>query len=103
MKTGDAKMAATLFVLMGEEAAAHVLKHLNESEIEKISKEISNVGPLAAGEPANIVLIDPSARAVVDRNATASLSRNNPWHGRELPDPVVATIWAGRVTYRKES
>src|SRR5215510_4664347 len=50
MKTGDAKMAATLFVLMGEEAAAHVLKHLNESEIEKISKEISNVGPLAAGE-----------------------------------------------------
>jgi flagellar motor switch protein FliG len=50
MKTGDAKMAATLFVLMGEEAAAHVLKHLNESEIEKISKEISNVGPLAAGD-----------------------------------------------------
>jgi dihydroorotase len=58
--------------------------------------------PLAVGEPANLVLVDPGARRVVDGNDSASLSRNNPWHGRELPDPVVATIWAGRVTYRKE-
>jgi dihydroorotase len=58
--------------------------------------------PLVVGEPANVVLIDPSARTVVDRNASASLSRNNPWHGRELPDPVVATIWAGRVRYEKQ-
>jgi dihydroorotase len=57
--------------------------------------------PLAVGEPANVVLVDPAARQVIDRNDSASLSRNNPWHGRELPDPVVATIWAGRVTYRK--
>jgi dihydroorotase len=57
--------------------------------------------PLQAGEPANVTLVDPSARAVVDRDASASLSRNNPWHGRELPDPVVATFWGGRATYRK--
>jgi flagellar motor switch protein FliG len=50
MKTGDVKMAATLFVLMGEEAAAEVLKYLNESEIETISREISNVGPLPTDE-----------------------------------------------------
>ena len=48
-----------------------------------------------------MTLIDPAARAVVDRAASASLSRNNPWHGRDLPDPVVATVWAGRVTYRR--
>jgi dihydroorotase len=58
--------------------------------------------PVAVGEPANVILVDPAARQVIDRNESASLSRNNPWHGRELPDPVVATIWAGRVTYRKE-
>jgi dihydroorotase len=57
---------------------------------------------LVAGEPANLVLVDPAARAIVDRDASASLSRNNPWHGRELPDPVVATIWAGRITYQKQ-
>ena len=56
---------------------------------------------LSVGEPANLVLVDPTARAVVDRGDSASRSRNNPWHGRELPDPVVATVWAGRVTYRR--
>jgi dihydroorotase len=55
--------------------------------------------PLDVGEPANLVLVDPQARAVVDRNASNSLSRNNPWHGRDLPDPVVMTFWAGRKTY----
>ena len=54
--------------------------------------------PLAVREPANVTLVDPTARAVVDRDASASLSRNNPWHGRDLPDPVVATtVWAGRA------
>ena len=57
--------------------------------------------PLRVGEPANLVLVDPDRRAVVDRDASASLSRNNPWHGRELPDPVVATWWAGRPTYER--
>jgi dihydroorotase len=56
---------------------------------------------LAAGHPANLTLVDPTARSVVDRNASLSLSRNNPWHGRELPDPIVATFWAGRNTYAR--
>jgi dihydroorotase len=57
--------------------------------------------PLAVGEPANLVLVDPQARAVVDRNASSSLSRNNPWHGRDLPDPVVMTFWQGQRTYSR--
>ena len=57
-------------------------------------------GRAAGGRRAgNLVLVDPTARAVVDRNASASLSRNNPWHGRELPDPVVATFWQGRPPF----
>jgi len=50
MKSGDVKMAATLFVLMGEEMSAEVLRYLNEAEIEAISKEISNVGPISSEE-----------------------------------------------------
>jgi len=57
--------------------------------------------PLTIGEPANVVLVDPTARAVVDRDQSASRSRNNPYHGLDLPDPVVATIWAGRITHRR--
>ena len=57
--------------------------------------------PLVVGEPANLVLVDPSARAVVDGAASASRARNNPYHGRDLPDPVVATLWKGEFTYRR--
>ena len=50
MKNGDVKMAATLFVLIGEEMSSEVLRYLNEAEIEAISKEISNVGPISSDE-----------------------------------------------------
>ena len=64
---------------------------------------LSNQGrPLTVGEPANLVLVDPSRTATVDRNASASISRNNPYHGRRLPDPVEATYLRGVATYRRE-
>jgi flagellar motor switch protein FliG len=50
MSTGDSSMAAALFVLIGESASAEVLKFLNESEIESISRAISNSGPVGAQE-----------------------------------------------------
>lgn len=58
--------------------------------------------PLVAGEPANFVLVDPARRTVVDRATSVSVSRNNPYHGRELPDPVLATVWAGTLTWRRD-
>lgn len=54
--------------------------------------------PMAIGEPANLVLVDPDASWTVDRDASRSLSRNNPWHGRTLPAPVVATVLRGECT-----
>jgi dihydroorotase len=54
--------------------------------------------PLAPGEPANLLLLDPAARAVVDPAALASRSRNSPYAGRELPGRVVATFLRGVPT-----
>lgn len=78
--------------------------------VERMSSAPARIGrlqgqgrPIAPGEPANLVLVDPSARAVVDREASVSRSRNNPYHGRELPDPVVMTVWSGKVTYSSTS
>ena len=48
-----------------------------------------------------LVLVDRSRRGTVDRAHTASRSRNNPYHGIDLPDPVELTVWAGRVTHRR--
>ncbi|MDO5626890.1 MAG: dihydroorotase [Mobilicoccus sp.] len=56
-------------------------------------------GPLEAGEPANITLVDPAAQVTVDREDTESLSRNNPWHGLELTGRVVTTILRGTPTF----
>ncbi|WP_448639875.1 dihydroorotase [Geodermatophilus sp. URMC 63] len=54
--------------------------------------------PLAPGEPANLLLLDPTARATVDPAALASRSRNSPYAGRELPGRVVATFLHGTAT-----
>ncbi|MBM9464923.1 dihydroorotase [Aeromicrobium sp. YIM 150415] len=54
--------------------------------------------PLAVGEPANIVVYDPAATRVVEPADTASLSRNTPYAGIELPGRVVATLLRGRPT-----
>lgn len=55
--------------------------------------------PLRIGDRANLTLVDPHRRTVTDAAASASLARNNPWHGRDLPDPVVTTLSGGRVVF----
>ncbi|MGA8851993.1 MAG: dihydroorotase, partial [Aeromicrobium sp.] len=54
--------------------------------------------PIAVGEPAHLVLYDPTASRVVHPTDTVSLSRNTPYAGRELPGRVVATVLRGRPT-----
>ncbi|MGY2002982.1 dihydroorotase [Blastococcus sp. SYSU DS1024] len=54
--------------------------------------------PIAPGEPANLVLVDPGVRRTVDPAALASRSRNSPYAGRELPGRVVATFLRGTPT-----
>ena len=56
--------------------------------------------PIAVGEPANLVLVDPAARWTVEPAALASKSRNTPFAGRTLPGRVRATFLRGRATTR---
>ncbi|MCU1607050.1 MAG: dihydroorotase, multifunctional complex type [Modestobacter sp.] len=51
--------------------------------------------PLAPGEPANLLLLDPAHRGTVDPAALASRSRNSPYAGRELPGRILATFLRG--------
>jgi dihydroorotase len=64
----------------------------------RIGRRPGHGRPIAAGEPANLVLVDPHARREVDPARSASKSRNNPYRGLDLPDPVVATFLRGRPT-----
>lgn len=54
--------------------------------------------PLTEGEPANIVLLDPSVRRTVDPKAHASKGRNSPYRAMELPGEVRATFLRGHPT-----
>jgi dihydroorotase len=56
--------------------------------------------PIAIGEPANLVVVDPTIRWTVSPAALVSKSRNTPYAGRTLPGRVVATILRGRLTSR---
>lgn len=54
--------------------------------------------PIAVGEPANLVLVDPAAQWVVRGAEFASLSRNTPFEAMTLPGRVVSTFLRGRPT-----
>ena len=54
--------------------------------------------PVEVGEPANLTLVDPTASWTVEAGALASLGRNSPFDGMELPARVRATLLRGRVT-----
>jgi dihydroorotase len=52
-------------------------------------------GPVAVGRPANLCVIDPTAKWVVDPSAMASRSRNTPYAGRTLVGRVRHTLLRG--------
>ncbi len=59
-------------------------------------------GKLAVGEPADVVVFDPSVREKVDAARSRSKSRNTPFHGWELPGRVRYTIVGGKLVHRAE-
>jgi dihydroorotase len=56
--------------------------------------------PIAVGEPATFVLVDPDGVWTVRGAALASRAANTPFEGMRLPATVAATVLRGRVTAR---
>ena len=54
-------------------------------------------GPVVAGRAANLCVIDPSERWVVDPERSASRSRNNPYSGRTLTGRIRHTVTRGEA------
>jgi dihydroorotase len=109
----DCEWAAAAFGMLGLETALSIVQQtmvdpglLDWAGVaDRMSTAPARVGRLAdhgraleEGAPANLVLYDPRATRVVDPAETASLSRNTPYAGRELPGRVVATFLRGRPT-----
>jgi dihydroorotase len=109
----DCEWQAAAFGMLGLETALSVVQQtmvdtglLDWAGVaERMSHKPAQIGrlpghgrPLEEGEPANLVLYDPSFTHVVDATELASLSRNTPYAGRELPGRVVATFLRGAAT-----
>ncbi|MEM7142504.1 MAG: dihydroorotase [Actinomycetota bacterium] len=56
-------------------------------------------GPVVAGSPANLAVIDPNETWTVDPTGLASRSANNPYRGRTLQGRVVHTFLRGVQTW----
>lgn len=54
--------------------------------------------PLEAGEPANIVLVDPAASRVIKPQEQATKGKNNPYREMTVPGSVRATFYKGHAT-----
>ncbi|NEW40490.1 dihydroorotase [Nocardia cyriacigeorgica] len=56
--------------------------------------------PIAVGEPANLVLVDPDTTWTVRPKELASISDNTPYADMTLPARVTTTMLRGRITAR---
>ena len=113
MEDKECEFSAAAFGMLGLETALSIVQQtmvdtgrLTWAQVaDKMATKPAQIGrvanqgrPIAVGEPANLVLVDPAATRTVDPRDTASLSRNTPYAGRELPGEVVATFLHGRPT-----
>ncbi len=113
MEDKECEWDAAAFGMLGLETALSIVQQtmvdtgrLTWAQVaDRMSTKPAEIGrvadhgrPLAAGEPANLVLYDPTATRVVDPAETASLSRNTPYAGLKLPGRVVATYLRGKKT-----
>ena len=111
IESKDCEWQAAAFGMLGLEIAAsvaqEVLVNSGESDWNRVAQVLSHnpaqIGRLdeqgqeiAAGSVANLTLIDPTAKRVID--ATHSKSDNNPYRGLTLPGAVVHTIYRGYQT-----
>ncbi len=74
---------------------AEVLALLSWKPARIAGLESTHGGPVVAGRPANLCVIDPSATWLVDADALASRSRNTPYAGRKLTGSVRHTLLRG--------
>ncbi len=69
----------------------------------KILKLEGGAGEIAVGKDADLVIFDPVASYVIDKNTFVSKSKNTPFHGRKVTGRVDMTIIGGNVVYQFES
>jgi dihydroorotase len=69
----------------------------------KVIGRNGELGTLKTGAPANIIILDPDQRWIVDSRDFASKGKNTPYDGYKFKGKVMATIANGKIAYISES
>jgi dihydroorotase len=91
----ETALAVAITYLVPSLGLAGILARLSWQPAAIAGLEARHGGPIAPGRPANLCVIDPSARWMVDPAASASRSRNTPFAGRTVGGRVVHTVYRG--------
>ncbi|TNC09846.1 dihydroorotase [Methylobacterium terricola] len=91
--------AALRLVHAGDIALPRLLAALSAAPSRVLGRE---TGRLAAGAPADLVLIDPDAPYVLDKRQLKSRSKNSPFDEARLQGIASLTMVAGRIVHRSE-
>ena len=109
----DCEWGAAAMGMTGLETALSIVQHtlvdtglLDWAGVARITSTVpAQIGrvagqgrPVAVGEPANLALVDPAAKWIVDPKAMATKGLNSPFAGMELPGAIVATFYHGHPT-----
>ena len=92
--------AALRLVHSGEVSALALFRALSTRPAELIGIE---VGRLAPGAPADLIVVDPDAPWVCEAEALRSRSKNTPFEGARFQGRVLRTLVAGRTVYEYAS
>ncbi|PAT05440.1 dihydroorotase [Corynebacterium hadale] len=90
---------AKVFVESGLADWRFVAKVMSERPAE-ILRLADQGRPIAEGEPANLVLVDPGVAWTVHGEELRSKASNTPYEGTEFSTSVALTLLRGEVTYR---
>jgi dihydroorotase len=94
---GTRLAAALRLVHNGDVDLLTLIRALSTRPAELLGLE---VGRLAPGAPADLVVFDPGAPWVVDADALRSRSKNTPFEGARFQGRVLRTLVAGRTVFQ---
>jgi dihydroorotase len=67
-----------------------------------ISKNHAGLGTLSTGAIADLIIVNPEQKWVVDVNQFVSKGKNSPLNGKTLQGKVLMTIYNGKMVFRSE-
>lgn len=79
-----------------------LIEKLTVAPVGIISNNHAGLGTLSTGAIADVIIVNPEQKWIVDVNQFASKGKNSPLNGKTLQGKVLMTIYNGKIVFRSE-